>query len=728
MVNFYAEITRIVGFRDDNWKPLASNDPVIETIGWFKDPGLTATSDGDILSLSGSSGTAIISKSGLSVSGITYPKIVVRAKTVTAGILRVGVFTGGAWTDFDMSVGVNYATFTIAHGKTTTITDLRFYQTTAGLCSIDYVTLCGLDPMQLSETDLVDGESTRASLEADIVNLRLNNLAGKFTSGSSDVGFTDHLRIWLPRQGESPEVLYRTFGGTVEWEETFDSTGGEIIELTGKGWASALQQIIVTKEYLNQTPRQIINDVIDTFVNAAGTNYQITRSYVQDRGSAIGFHVFAAKYAWDGLKEIGDFLTAQGSFSEIFVDPSENLHLVPLGPSGSPSWGTDPFSATYGTAIEVGVNQILNRVRRDIVNLKNRVHYFGIVQHPADGDAMTEATTGWAIVTQNNCTVTLGTDISIKKVGTASVTINAASLANVNPWDILVKTPNFIPFVDLSRLGSKRGPALLEFYIRVSGTNGDFVGAVGQKITDQNTTYAAPFNSASTSAALLGTDNNSGGNKIQKDTWYHVIAEIGPFATESHFTGAPPSSLTSMHIKWAVDLPTPSQATSVKIWIDGLRVFGGRYRMAYDNRASPPIKERREIPFWDPVSKDDNSLKNIAKAELLRLRDPVRRASFTVPIRGDLIPGQRIQTTAATAGLSLSNMRVTKTVHRFSQNGFITDIEAGDDWTNSQPLEVFRLQNLLLQSGHPGVKDREVYDLKTASIDPSLVRFDDPYT
>jgi hypothetical protein len=131
--------------------------------------------------------------------------------------------------------------------------------------------------------------------------------------------------------------------------------------------------------------------------------------------------------------------------------------------------------------------------------------------------------------------------------------------------------------------------------------------------------------------------------------------------------------------------------------------------------------------IFDPISKDETAIKNIAKAELLRLRNPTLKGSFHVPIVADLIPGQNITVNAPSANLNNATLRATKVTHHFSLRGFVTDVECTDDFTSQQPIERFKLANMLLQTGHIGHPAREHYDLKTAQADPSIVALTDNY-
>src|SRR5437667_5704302 len=97
-MQFYAEVLRGVGWRDNSFKPLASNDPATSTIGWGKGSGVTATSDGDIVTFSGGpNGITSPNISGLGLTTTVYPYIVFRAKAANGGTLEViGNYTVGS--------------------------------------------------------------------------------------------------------------------------------------------------------------------------------------------------------------------------------------------------------------------------------------------------------------------------------------------------------------------------------------------------------------------------------------------------------------------------------------------------------------------------------------------------------------------------------------------------------------------------------------------------------
>src|SRR5437660_19010 len=159
MVLFYAEILRSVGYRDNSFKPLASNDPTVSTISWGKDAGVTANSNGDVLSLSGTDASHGVN-GGAVLSTTTYPYLVIRAKG-TGTLDAVVGYTSGSDT-FTIVLTSSYKTFTfpMTAAKTVNVVTLR-NQSVAGTNNIDYVAQCGKTPLQLSQKDLISGTVTR---------------------------------------------------------------------------------------------------------------------------------------------------------------------------------------------------------------------------------------------------------------------------------------------------------------------------------------------------------------------------------------------------------------------------------------------------------------------------------------------------------------------------------------------------------------------------------------
>jgi hypothetical protein len=57
-----------------------------------------------------------------------------------------------------------------------------------------------------------------------------------------------------------------------------------------------------------------------------------------------------------------------------------------------------------------------------------------------------------------------------------------------------------------------------------------------------------------------------------------------------------------------------------------------------------------------------------------------------------------------------------------------TEFNVSDDFTNAQPIEAFKLVNAILQQGENSFFNKQIYDLKHASLDPAFSPVLDPYT
>src|SRR5207249_4350320 len=239
MPQFYAEILRNPGPHDNSFRLLNSNDPSPSTIAWAKDIGVSATSDGDILTLSGSSPGLGVTWFPGSTNSTIYPYLILRAKAANGGSLAVAVFNSGTTMNLSFTLTPTWQTFTLALITGRTINSILFgNQSIAGNILLHYAYLCGNTPLQLSQKDVISGSVTRSSLGTDHAELRLNNYRGKFLSSSNALSFGDHLHIYLG-QGTEP---FHVYGGETEHQEPMQPNDEMII--TSRGFGIALQQTV----------------------------------------------------------------------------------------------------------------------------------------------------------------------------------------------------------------------------------------------------------------------------------------------------------------------------------------------------------------------------------------------------------------------------------------------------------------------------------------------------
>jgi len=760
MPQFYAEILRSPGPHDNSFRLLNSNDPSPATIAWAKDIGVTATSDGDILTFSGSSPGLGVTWFPGSTSSTTYPYLIVRAKAANGGTLAVAVFNSGATMNLSFTLASTWQTFTLPLTTGRTISSILFgNQSVAGNILLHYAYLCGNTPIQLSQKDVISGSVTRSSLGTDHAELRLNNYRGKFFSSTNAFSFGDHLHIYLG-QGAEP---FHVYGGEMEHQEPMQPNDEMII--TSRGFGIALQQAVVENQpsaapiYTNSTPLAIISDFIDNHVNNAtkngvpiATNYRISLSYVQNIGNTIPLYISQFKNVWDSMRELMDLSVAQGFPGVFFVDPAENLHVVPLSAQGAANWGTDPIPATYGTTLATGVNLVTYRFPRDVKSLRNRVHYFGVSQNPGKYGAWTEQTaSSWGserlII---GTTATFSDDNSTVATGKYSVKCILTNSGSAHYGGGMFYPASKNLGLNITDLGSVYSPPLFDFYFRVTQGANCKTTALGSPptiffATDASNRFEYNFVSDGNTAALQSILGVQGINNVNDNYWYHVLLPIGPnggvlfnstpvanTVAPTIYTGASQfqrtnvgnpswSNINYIGVYWEDSGGCGNPSGSAPFWYNGWRIIGGRHILAYDNRASPPrYSNMREIHFFDPVSKDDTALNNYAIAELKRLRNGILRGSAITPLLGDAYPEQQVQVTSPSANYSNTFLRATSIIHRFSSQGMLTEFQLSDDFTNSQPLDLWKLTNVLSQMGENAILSRELYDLKTAILDPTF--------
>ena len=764
MVSFYSEILRGVGFRDNNFKPLASNDPATSTIGWTVNSG-GIFCDGDLLTLSGGIFGADIQKT-VSLSTNTYPYLVVRVQKSLPDLTIIVNYTSGSST-FTTGFVINATkTFTLTSGKTVSNIHL---QVGAGLsATVDYVAVCSNTPIQLSQNDLKSGTVTRTSLGNDHAELELANWRGKYTAkifgsgGANAINFGDHLHIYLG-QGAN---LFHVYGGYVELENPVHPP--DTMMLHSRGFGLALLRSKVLQIYNNSTPQTIINDVTDSFVNAVNknilgiaSNYQLTRSFVQAIGSSLPLFVSSLNYAYNVMHELADLTVFQGSPAIFFVDPAENIHWVPLGLQGAANWTTDPFPAAYAGSLVYGTNIATSTLSRDTQSLVNRVHYYGIAQTPGQVDGITEYGTNGALQADWDVErLNTGVTTSLTTV-TSPVAIGGHS--NQNRFTVGSDNFNalgavFYPkthsstLLDFTKIGSQWSPPVVEFYFRVHPNGNATYGMRFSTLFFANDStnryeYRLTNGTIGVDNSILHIDTPS------NDVWYHILVPVGPNAGNL-FLAAPtpnfvaqPTLLTPIYqnivgspdwstIKYiglyngGTDAMHTASSDSLDVLIDGFRILGGRYRLAYDNRtlANGRYPDMSEAYYADPISKDETAIKGFAGAELLKLRNGILRGSIVTPLLADIYPEQQVRVTDTSANLSAQYLRCTSVIHHFSPNGFLTELALTDDFTNSRPLDQWKLMNVLLEMGENAIFSRQLYDLKSAVLDPTFTPITDAYT
>lgn len=694
-------------FRDDNFKD-----------GWSRfegDVSSTFTSNGDIATLTPGTGASWAKNVAGSVSTTTYPRGILRARRVSGtGNVRMRV----RYTDLSIQdlTPITSSAFTITDdlltsGKTVQNVMVKCDSGTVG--EFDFPTICKDTPLQLHANDLVSASATRATSSVDEFTLTVNNKSGvnltklAFPSASTDRLHTVY--IWMGYQGDDTltRTLYRVFGGTLEELTPSLSRQGDVLELHGPGWAKPLLNVLITKDYGSQsdnptldTPPKMVDDIIAASVNASGTGYQLTRSYMQTGGSAHAYILFKQEKAFDAIKHVLDIALALGSNWQFWVDSSENAHLAPID-----NWGTDPSSVNYPNALNVGRDQIVNNFPKGITHLRNQVRYVGGIRKPANRDYWTEtvASSDWEFqVGGVGGSSSVSYDAGTFKVNAKAIKGNWSGQSTGSSTVILRYPSGFTLGLDITKLGGKITPPHLIYFAKSSNTR--WTAAVDFETSSGN---------AFTSQLHPGTTVAEGWNSSD---WQLVDIPFGPYGESTIVTGSPSwSDIQRLSFNFHFD----AQKTSGDVWVDGLHIAG---QIGFIQKDSTRINQTylREHSTSDPSVREETAHRDLALAELKRLRNVVLRGTIRVPGIPDILPGQRITVTAPSANLSAATLRILEVRHSYSKSGFTTELDLTDDLTNYQSLSPISLAKLLTTQDMPGYRKKEEHDVAMEELDPTI--------
>jgi len=697
-----------VGFREDSFLQSGT------THNWnAPDSGVTATTDGDILTLSGTTATNGFSRGpGLALATGTINKVALRAK---AGTIAIGstidfkiIFTDTSTQTVTVTLGRNYAVTPKNLTASKTIDSIKWLnQSSTGTVLIDLAIMTYKSIVLTSEDEAIGPETTGFTTAVNEAVFKLRNDGGKYTSGTSKLDFYDDVYIYMGYLQDDIQTrkLSKAFGGSImEIDPSLDSSG-DILQVNCSGWAQALLNAFVVKDYGNgsdnssiTTFQATINDMINSFVNPDG--YQLSTTYIQNISGppAITYMLFKNDQAFDAIKQSVDLLTAGDPTSitvypaEFWVDNSENCHLAPLG-----AWGSDPNPSTYPNTLSVGSEHIVNSFRIDILNLKNKVHFVTAMVEPANGDLWTEGNaSAWSF--------------SSNGVGGSSSVLNDNSAGNfkVNSFSIKASWSGMSPApttvalnypsaanlgFDFTKFGGKITPARIIFYVKC----------------DQTVFYPQVQFVTSSPNAVFTSPSLPDVNGVNTSDWHRFEVYIGPYG--DNFVAGPSASWTNINqIQFLFTFNAPGPGGG-NIWVDGVYIEGQNHFIATDSTRISQYGAR-ETSLTSLKHRKSVTQQALAKAELFRLHNPVMRGTVQVPGIPDVLPGQKVTINAPSANLSSATLRVISAKQHYGQDNFTTTLELTDDLTNYQSLQLTSMADLLLQIHTPMSKAQRQKDIE----------------
>src|SRR5712692_469094 len=275
------------GFRDDNF-----------LVNWTTN-GVTATTDGDVVTLTFTAIPGLYVKSGvpaLSTSAYGFLSCRAIAGYVGSGNNFVIHVVYNDSTEDDLTFATNapplpaqngfvVQTFALTAGKTMS----GFSIAIQGTNKIDWIAISKQSTIisQTQDVDPING--TRSTQAADDISFNLRNTNGYYTTSPNPLNLNDVMYVYLGyvQDDTIPDnrKMNKIFGGTIEELTPNLSKSSDLLTVHGIGWAQELLRVYSTKEYGSQS----INSSIDTMtgtitdiisvVNAGG--YQLTTNYIQ---------------------------------------------------------------------------------------------------------------------------------------------------------------------------------------------------------------------------------------------------------------------------------------------------------------------------------------------------------------------------------------------------------------------------------------------------------------
>jgi hypothetical protein len=482
-------------------------------------------------------------------------------------------------------------------------------------------------------------------------------------------------------------------------------TAGDLLQVQCSGWAQALLNALVAKDYGTSsdnssitTFQAMIKDIITSFVNPDG--YQLSTTYVQNIAGppAVTYMLFKNDQAFDAIKQSVDLLTAGDPTTaivypaEFWVDNSENCHLAPLG-----AWGSDPNPSTYPNTLSVGSEHVLNNFRKDILNLKNKVHFVTAMVEPANGDLWTEGNaSAWSFSNNGvggSSSVLNDNSAGNFKVNSFSIKANWSGMSPA-PTTVALNYPSAANLgFDFTKFGGKITPARIIFYVKC----------------DQTVFYPQVQFVTSSPNAVFTSPSLPDVNGVNTSDWHRFEIYIGPYG--DNFVAGPSASWTNINqIQFLFSFNAPGPGSG-NIWVDGVYIEGQNHFVATDNTRISQYGAR-ETSLTSLKHRKSVTQQALAKAELFRLHNPVMRGTVQVPGIPDVLPGQKVTVNAPSANLSNATLRVISAKHHYGQDNFTTTLELTDDLTNYQSLQLTSMADLLLQIHTPTSKAQRQKDIE----------------
>lgn len=519
------------------------------------------------------------------------------------------------------------------------------------------------------------------------------------------------------------------FGGTVREANPTKTNDGAILRVNCKGFGAALAETHCSRDYGKEssnssldTAKEIWDDLVDNFINkslgtADNTGYAITKTYIADiaSGTTISFVNNPYTASRDAINKICQIVTAIQAGSagpHWFVDPSKNLFINTIGNHENAGqwpnyWNTDQAGSTLTEGIDFNSYQVFDKTEE----FANKIVFITDFRRPGY-DYWTEDT-GGASLWGNDALKTLTDSNTQFVVGSHSLRLETNAAIQGYAYYPSGAAANW----DVATWGSEKTVPHVSFYF-YKDTN----------IAEANTWIYMSTNDTARKTDFFYCAFNTWTEP--DDTWLHKSIPIGPFwasAEESKQFRWTANNSPSWNNIDTIEFTTGLAGGDGLIYIDDLHFSGKIIREAKNSTSIASNDEYQKVVISRTAmddsgiaSDDTGTAARYAYAELLRRQTLPITIQFTVPLKHNMLPGQKAHICACKTASGSFNIdadyRIVLVHHEISTQpslGCATTVTATSDLLNSFPLTGIDQYELLTE--YLLVNNREAKDMRAGA-------------
>jgi len=522
---------------------------------------------------------------------------------------------------------------------------------------------------------------------------------------------------------DSSDSSYPTnpiFKGVVRYPNIPYSVDGEVLILKCDGAGYGIGDTACAQEYGTQsanpsldTIKEILTDathgIIPKYVNkmlgsATDSGFSYTTTGVQTITGTIPYQLYPYKPCNKALDDLCDIVTALkdgGAGPHWIVTTDDDLKVKLIG-SNIAGW-----SSNYdgGTSLYQGTN-ILDYKFEKIGPEANYVLYYGAWRRPSNGDMWTENNSAsWEVPVGASTDLSDESGASDHRVNNYAIKMTSTSA--VDPWAAIYPSGGGLGY-DFSSFREYNVPSF-NFWCKHDGLSDAAV-----RLSDNAGNYF---------------EYDFFSDIINTNQWYHISIPIG-----DHYATAGGAIWDDTHSGTWDDIDYiaffGSHANTKSLYVDGMH-FGDAWvcRGAY-NSTNITANKLKIKPITDNVGKDDTLdaaddsglIAQMAYSELLRLQTTSLVGYVTIPLIGDVLPGQQFSIYAkknSTGSYNINGtaMRTTKIIHDVLPAKITSTLFLTDDVLNSHPRTFYEDFNKMMAATRPEFQDRQTTSMKAGHID-----------